>query len=281
MKADRRAEAESEKALPGDIRSWAEYAVSRIRAADEREAAREELLAHYEDHVDALMERGLSMEKARAEALQAMGDAEETGQLLKVAHSPWPNWAWRASRWLLVIAVITLVMVFGSEIKTAVMHYWNTENLKDTVNWFDEEDPYRTKRELPHDAKARAGDYALSVYRAQEVFLEQPDGYTSHAVNVILCAKAPATLDSPYVLGEYMEAKDSSGNAMINLFGKWDLQGPVPYVTGTVIGRKWNCHYISLHLYHFDPDADWIDLTYDRDGVQFSMRLDLKGGGGS
>ena len=277
----RRSGPEPEKIPPGDIRSWAEYAVSRIRPADEREAAKEELLAHYEDHVDALMERGLSKEKAQAEALQAMGDAEETGQLLKVAHSPWPNWVWQASRWLLVIAVITLIMVFGSEIKTAVMRYWNTENLKDTVSWFDEEDPYRTKRELPHDAKGRAGDYALSVYRAQEVFLEQPDGYTSHAINVILCAKGPVTLDSPYVLGEYMEARDSSGNAMINLFGKWDLQDPVPYVTGSVIGRKWNCHYISLYLYHYDPDAEWIDLTYDRGGVQFSMRLDLKGGGGT
>ncbi len=172
--------------LVRDIRQWAEQAVSQIRAADEREAAKEELLAHYEDHVEALMERGLSREKARAEALRAMGDADETGQLLKAAHSPWPHWVWKASRWLLAIAAIILFFIAVSEIQEPMHRYFNTQNLEDTVVWFDEEDPYRTKRELPHDAQARAGDYALSVYRAQEVFLERPDGYTSHAVSVIL-----------------------------------------------------------------------------------------------
>ena len=269
------------KSSQGDIRSWADHAVSRIRAADERETAKEELLAHYEDHVEALMERGLSKEKAQAEALRAMGDADETGQLLKAVHSPWPHWIWKASRWLLVITVITLVMVFGAEIKTAVMDYWNTVNLKDTESWFDEEDPYRTKRELPHDAQARAGDYSLSVHRAQEVFFDDQNGYPDHAVNVILCAKGPVVLGSPDVLAHYMEARDSSGNVMINSFGKWDLADPVPFVTGAVLGRKWDRHYFALHLYHYDPDADWIDLTYDRNGVRFSMRLDLKGGGGS
>ncbi len=68
---------------------------------------------------------------------------------------------------------------------------------------------------------------------------------------------------------------------MINIFGTRDLEDPTPYLLGAVLGRKWDRHYIVLHLYHYDASADWIDLTYDRNGVQFSMRLDLKGGGGS
>ena len=182
---------------------------------------------------------------------------------------------------MLAIAAIILFFIAVSEIQEPMHRYFNTQNLEDTVAWFDEEDPYRTKRELPHDAQARAGDYALSVYRAQEVFLEDPNGYTSHAVNVILCVKGPVTLDSPQVLAHYMEAKDSSGNRMINSFGTRDLEDPVPYLLGTVIGRKWDRHYIVLHLYHYDAAADWIDLTYDRNDVRFSMRLDLKGGAGS
>ena len=50
-----------------DIRQWTEKAVAGIRAADEREDARAELMAHYEDHRDALIERGMSKNRAEAE----------------------------------------------------------------------------------------------------------------------------------------------------------------------------------------------------------------------
>ena len=264
-----------------DIRRWTEQAVAGIRAADEREAAKEELLAHFEDHRDALMERGMPKSRAEAEALQAMGDAEETGLLLKQAHSPWPHWLWRASRWMLAIAAIVLVFVFISELQEPVHRYFNTQNLEDTLAWFDEEDPSRTKRELPCSAEAKAGEYTLSIRRAQMVKLEGTSGGTFYSLNVILAAKGPVTLGPPEVLAHYMEAEDSSGAKLINLFRMPDIEDPAPYMNAALIGRKWRTHYFAVHCYHFDPDAEWMDLTYDRDGISFSMRIDLKGGAGS
>ncbi len=264
-----------------DIRRWTEQAVAGIRAADEREAAKEELLAHFEDHRDALMEQGMPKSKAEAEALLAMGDAEETGLLLKQAHSPWPHWLWRASRWMLAIAAIILFFIAVSEIQEPMHRYFNTQNVKDTLAEFDEEEPYRVKQELPCGQQARAGDYSLSVYRAQKVHHNDLNGYENEYIQMILCAKGPVTLGTPSVLVHYLEAEDSSGKKLINLFQKPDMDEVTSYVNGAPIGRKWKTHYFAVYLWHYDPEADWIDLTYDRNGVQFSMRLDLKGGGGA
>ncbi|MBO4289114.1 MAG: hypothetical protein J5865_03320 [Lachnospiraceae bacterium] len=261
------------------MEQWAKQAASYIRAADEREAAIEELHAHFEDHRDALMERGLSQKDAEAEALRAMGDPDETGQLLKQTHSPWPSWALRASRWLLAAAILLFINYMILAGFSPVQRFYYTSNLKKTLAEFDAEDSYWDKRELSCDAKIRAGEYRVSVYRAQAVMPKEDPGYVSSYLQVILCAKGPIELGAPDVLVHYMEARDSSGTELINLFEKQDDDQTPLILTGEVIGRKWNRHYMVLTYSHYDRDAEWVDLTYDHNGVQFSIRIDLKGGG--
>ena len=67
---------------------WAEWAVSGILLPKERESARQELLDHIEDHMEALMSAGFSRWEAEQQAVSAMGNPEDTAKLLRRAHQP-------------------------------------------------------------------------------------------------------------------------------------------------------------------------------------------------
>ena len=62
---------------------WAEWAVSGILLPKERESARQELLDHIEDHMEALMAAGFSRWEAEQQAVSAMGNPEDTAKLAK------------------------------------------------------------------------------------------------------------------------------------------------------------------------------------------------------
>ena len=56
---------------------WCQTATEKIRYRPDRKAVAAELMAHLEDHRDALMERGLSQKEAERKAVTAMGSAQE------------------------------------------------------------------------------------------------------------------------------------------------------------------------------------------------------------
>ena len=86
---------------------WAEWAVSGILLPKERESARQELLDHMDDHIDALLSMGFSKYEAEQQAVSAMGNPEDTAKLLRRAHQPVLTRILQAAR----VCCITLAVI--------------------------------------------------------------------------------------------------------------------------------------------------------------------------
>ncbi len=78
---------------------WLDTATRKILFLPDRKAVRKELEAHFEDLRDA---RRLDDEAAAA----AMGDPEAVAEELGRLHRPWWGWVWRASRIVLLLALV-------------------------------------------------------------------------------------------------------------------------------------------------------------------------------
>jgi len=72
----------------------------------EKQAITNELLAHMEDHYDAMVARGVPEVEAEERAVREMGDCEEIGTALNAALSPFWLWVQRIATFCLVFILI-------------------------------------------------------------------------------------------------------------------------------------------------------------------------------
>ena len=81
-----------------DRRQYTEQVLSSLRRVthDEREAIRQELDGHMEDHMEALRELGYEEEEAEARTLAAMGDPAEVGRELNQQYP----FRWLVVKWV-------------------------------------------------------------------------------------------------------------------------------------------------------------------------------------
>ena len=89
-----------------EIREWLDQSLSHLSRFTEDKELRRELYTHYEDHRDALMERGVPEEEAETQAVAALGEPAETGLLLRRVHRPYLTWMLIGFRVLVVLALV-------------------------------------------------------------------------------------------------------------------------------------------------------------------------------
>ena len=94
-----------------DFRPWCNAVLRQIRFRPDREAVRQELSGHLEDHCADLEAIGYDHQLAVERALAAMGDAQAVGQAMNRVHSPVLGWMWVISKWLLRICGILLLFL--------------------------------------------------------------------------------------------------------------------------------------------------------------------------
>lgn len=101
------------------FQAYCDRVCSVIRWEPARKAARKELMAHMDDHADALKARGVPPGEADRQAVDAMGDPYELGHQLDACYSPI---APRLSRLfaLLALAALLLGVVIGIRENTGV-----------------------------------------------------------------------------------------------------------------------------------------------------------------
>lgn len=85
---------------------WLYLATTEIRFPPDREAVRRELESHLEDKKAAYLEQGRTPFEAETAATEDMGDPEEIAKELGRIHRPWWGYIWRASKVLLILAII-------------------------------------------------------------------------------------------------------------------------------------------------------------------------------
>lgn len=245
-----------------DFDDWCYHAVAQIRFKPDREAVFAELKAHLEDHYDDLISQGHSPEKAKHLAMEAMGDSEEIAPQLGAIHKPWLGYVYRIVKWVTIpacaLAIFLLIAFTGSHIHSLI----STGN---------------------YDSLRAEGE---GGYYCQPNVTDSSDGYrfkvTEAAVN------APG--DTLYIelqvtywpwmpqpgIANYFWAQDSLGNYYA--CRKDVMYDDVPKVAyqGGFYSQGFESN--QLQIRHFDSDAEWVELRYDRDGRDIVLRIDLTGG---
>ncbi len=96
---------------------WVDAVCGQVRFRPDHRSIEFELRDHYEEHVRDLLRLGRPRELAEERALEAMGNAQEVGRALNKVHKPWLGWLWEASR-ALVLLLAVLVVVTPREYTT-------------------------------------------------------------------------------------------------------------------------------------------------------------------
>lgn len=150
---------------------WAEQAVKGIILPEERESAKQELLDHIDDHMDALLSAGLPPEQAKQQAIAAMGDPEETAKLLRRAHQPILTRLLQAARVCCIsLAVVAVLALFFSFVTREELfpNWFNGKPFAPDQEWcFGQpaDDSVLYRRVCSPDASLTVGDYTLRVHK--------------------------------------------------------------------------------------------------------------------
>ena len=103
--------------MRSNFQIWVNAVCEQVRFRPDHRSIEFELRDHYEEHVRDLLRLGRPRELAEERALEAMGNAQEVGRALNKVHKPWLGWLWEASR-ALVLLLAVLVVVTPREYTT-------------------------------------------------------------------------------------------------------------------------------------------------------------------
>ena len=242
---------------------WCFRAVAQIRFKPDRDAVYRELKAHLEDHYEALLSQGFSTEEAQRLALDAMGAAEEIAPQLGEIHKPWLGYLYRAVKWITIPlcawALFLLIAFTGSHIHTLIS----------TANY---------------DSLAAKGE---GGYYCKPNVTDSSDGYRFRITEAAVNAEGDTlylelqTTYLPWMQEPHMTycfyAVDSLGNSYASREEAGYNDFPKVQPSGGFFSQGISSQ--QLEVTHFDGNAHWVELRYDRDGRDIVLRIDLTGGG--
>lgn len=277
--------------------AWTVRACRRIRFGLDRRAAERELMAHLEDKARTLMEEsGLTERQAQEKALAAMGDADEVGRLLAAVQRPWLGRLWECSRWLLALCVIgtaLLAFAFLRQMDTASSLSGNGPRYWQGESWYADPPSETHWTELSPHCRDGSDGYTFTVPAAARVHAaayteESPDGSSyevAEGVSLYLTVRATSWLPGAEGFGAFGDfyAVDDLGNRYWsandpNSFHWWPYN-PVLWGNSDTTSPWTSVYEASIHDIH--PEAEWIELRYDREGRDVRLRIDLTGGEGT
>ena len=262
--------------------SWCREAVSGIKYRPDRDAVYEELYSHFEDRYEVYLAQGFDPQEAEERTLLAMGSASEIAPQLAAIHRPFWGYLLTASRWgLALLAVLTIVLSVHFFIRNDL---WNASGLSfcsydvyaDT-SYQDENQSSVRILHLEPECSTRTDGYTITVTDAawwkntHTNREEQENFYVRLSItNPRPWAEKPQGITMLWV-------EDSLGNRYDDLYAQADpSQG---YLGGSLRRTGLFTYTYDLYLNNFvSQEAQWIDLRYNRDGRDITLRIDLTGG---
>lgn len=262
------------------IAEWTMRATKHIHYWPDRVAIEAELKASYEDHRDTLIEAGETRDRASFLALQALGDPEEAGRLLRSIHQPLLTALWQVSRVLLVciLTVVSILAILQGRAQLSVLTRNPEEDILNDMAFYREMGENTWRREGHCDETASLEDYTFSVTRAMICQTKEADLAGNHSYYMVLILKedGPFSLDAPPDLQYFLTAEDDQLNFYDSIWNKVDGYTPERSVKmQNVSARRWNSHYACLWIAPTEPDVQWIDLSYDHLGKSFVLRINF------
>lgn len=264
-----------------EFKCWAEKAVSGIIFPPDREKVYRELVDHLEDHYDFLREGGFDDDTARIKAVEAMGDAYEIAPQLAEIHRPFWGYFLRATRVILVIALIITLIPFGIRV-------WNLDYGLPLSLWPDRyvlsASTYGegTGRTLLHMSKPnisqKSDGYTFTLTNAVHW---HNDEYDNNVFLVYMKEFHPLPWAQHGAAGNWFWAEDSLGNIYTCYYDQYpDDESPVFYQHGNETS-PFSYTYAMWTGSDVPEEAQWLDIRYTRDGRNLVWRIDLTGGGGA
>ena len=178
----------------------------RNATAQERNAIRQELREHLEDHAAALMEDGLSAEEAARAAVDAMGDPKEIGEAMNHAYPHLWRRIYTIEKYAAVLLAIAAVFSL----------FLRTSNTLDHIerNWEARSFHADSVQVLPMDVTMPVGDQILRVYGVRYGY-ETSSGSPLPELTLYVCTynRIPwgvASLD----LSSQLQVADKQGNPL-------------------------------------------------------------------
>ena len=254
--------------------AWCEVATAKIRYGGDRDAVSAELRAHLEDRYDAYVAAGLSQAEATAKALDAMGSAQEIAPQLGKIHSPWLGWL------LNLVRIVGLMALVGAMLILLYSGRWDIGATE------PEERPMYLRSMLASpwemtDYEEPSGQAQWEGYHLQvkEALLITETGYIGQPELNVLIEVTYMPWEPGFGVEKLIWAQDSKGTVYrpLRYMGE---QPDEPCVNCKITSNaEQGRFYLWCQIGNFDPDAQWVELRYDRDGRDMTLRIDLTGGG--
>ncbi len=247
-----------------NFENWCRKATEQIRYGPDRRAVSEELMAHLEDHRDALRAQGLGEKESEQHTLASMGSAEEIAPQLAEIHKPWLGYL---SSLIKAVAILTATLAIFFCISIC-------------VSWLHTLISSRNFDSIP--ANNGTLDYychpMVSTWSDGYRFQISEAGYSKQESDLYILLEIFhwPWMDQPGV-SDHLWAIDSLGNYYPSMHASQYSDQPRVTAQGwqstTCIILRFMC------IKQFDCDAQWVELHYDRDGRNIVLRIDLTGGG--
>jgi hypothetical protein len=259
------------------LRRWAENAVSRIVFPGDKRKVYEELMAHMEDHRDALMEQGMSERQACEAVEKAMGDPWTVARELAEIHRPFWGYFLRATRIIMVLLLIATLFPLDSFLQERLFRnpHFRGWDVYDTQSYGG--DTNRTLLHMSdHDSSFETDGYTYTVTKAV-VFHEEEYDRTTFQCRIKEFNPRPWATHAE--TGRWFWAEDSNGNYYYSDYETAQDEEPrkqAIYAYVTAEGLLTNTYEFWINNF---PVAEWVKLHYTRDGRDEMLFINLTGGG--
>ena len=259
------------------LRRWAENAVSRIVFPGDKRKVYEELMAHMEDHRDALMEQGMTERQACEAVEKAMGDPWAVAKDLAAIHRPFWGYFLRATRIIMVLLLIAILFPLDSFLQERLFRnpHFRGWDVYDTQSYGGD-----TNRTLLHmsdqDSYFETDGYTYTVTKAV-VFHEEEYDRTTFQCRIKEFNPRPWATHAE--TGRWFWAEDSNGNYYYSDYETAQDEEPrkqAIYAYVTAEGLLTNTYEFWINNF---PVAEWVKLHYTRDGRDEMLFINLTGGG--
>ncbi len=242
---------------------WCQIATRLIRFSPDRKAVYKELLAHMEDHRDALMAAGHSEAEAEKAAADAMGNPWVVAPELAKVHRPFWAYAHRLTRIAAIVLCLAALLKIGLYVG----------NIVNYVN-----DPLDYMNDSPNLLHLSTHD--LTVYKEgywfcnPKVWINRSDDGSD--LYIYLYSIQLPWLE-PFQGTDAFWITDDQGNRYEDYPGDLDPERPRLYTQTESYIDGASGHYFQI-TYLPSADIQWLELHYDREGRDLVLRLDLTGG---
>lgn len=234
-----------------------------------------------EDLYEHQLSKGLTPAEAADKACEAMGSASQIAPKLAAIHRPFWGYLLRASRIALIVLLCLSVL--------PIWQYFSGLNLQEPK--YQDYDVFNvqsyggeTGRTLHHFSQPE-----LSFSTDGSTFtLTDAVVYTDHARDrTYLYVLIEQTNPMPwsehdeyfyyFTISGWFTARDSLGNTYCSYMSDFSPNDKLFIPGGSQTGIFTYTHMCWIN--DFPADAKWVEICYQRDGRDFSMRIDLTGGG--